>query len=251
VGLVSLGLKGDVGLDGCYAAAGSDGIIGTMGKRKLVIFGTEVIARMANFYFSSEPEYEVCAFTVDRRFLRQDSFCNLPVIPFEDLAGRFPPSECCMFIAIGYTKMNKLREAKYRAAKELGYELASFVSPRCFFLTEFPVGDNCLIMAGTTIEPFVRIGDDVIIWSGCLVSHDVVIEDHCFLAPHVVVSGSTRVGRNSFLGANATLRDAITIAPETLVGAGAIIMKDTVEKSVYLPPRAVLFDRKSYEITIS
>lgn len=222
-----------------------------MSTRKLVIFGTEATARVAHFYFSKTPEYEVCAFTVDQAYLRNESFCELPVVPFEDVTRRFPPADHSMFVAVGYTKMNKVREEKYHAAKKLGYTLASFVSPRCSFLTDFPIGDNCLIMEDNTIQPFVRIGNDVIMWSGNHVGHDAVIEDHCFLTSHVVVSGFTRIGRNSFLGVNATLRDAITIAPETLVGAGAVIMKDTVEKGVYLPPRSVLFDKKSDEITIS
>jgi sugar O-acyltransferase (sialic acid O-acetyltransferase NeuD family) len=222
-----------------------------MSARKLVIFGTKVVARMAHYYFSAGAEYQVCAFTVDRSYLCQDSFCNLPLVPFEDVARHFPPSDHSMFVAIGYTRMNKVREAKYLAAKELGYDLASFVSPQSSFLTKNPIGDNCLIMEGNTIQPFVRIGNDVIIWAGGHVSHDAVIEDHCFLAPHVVVSGSTRVGRNCFLGASATLRDALKIAPETLVGAGCVVMKNTLEKGVYLPPRAVLLHKQSDEITIS
>jgi sugar O-acyltransferase (sialic acid O-acetyltransferase NeuD family) len=223
-----------------------------MVSRKLIIFGTEAIARIAHFYFTKmSSDYQVCAFTADREYLRASSFCGLPVIAYEEVGARFPPSDHSMFVAIGYTKMNKVREAKYHAAKASGYSLASFISPRCSFLTDIPIGDNCMIMEDNTIQPFVKIGNDVIMWSGNHVGHDAVIEDHCFLTSHVVVSGFTRVGHNSFLGVNATLRDAITIAPETLVGAGAVIMKDTVERGVYLPPRAVLFDKRSDEIAIS
>jgi hypothetical protein len=35
-----------------------------------------------------------------------------------------------------------------------------------------------------------------------------------------------------------------------LIGAGAIIMKDTVEQGVYLPERAKLFAKKSSEIEL-
>jgi sugar O-acyltransferase (sialic acid O-acetyltransferase NeuD family) len=222
-----------------------------MTTRKLVIFGTEAIARLANFYFSRQSDYHVCAFTVDRDYLRADTFCDLPLVAFDEVARRFPPSEYAMFVAIGYTKMNKIREAKYRAAKELGYTLASFVSPQCSFLTDIPIGDNCLIMENNVIQPFVRIGNNVIMWSGNHIGHDSVIEDHCFLTSHVVVAGHARVGRNSFLGINATLRDAIKIAPETLVGAGAVVMADTVEKGVYMTRMAVLFDKKSDEVKVS
>jgi hypothetical protein len=35
-----------------------------------------------------------------------------------------------------------------------------------------------------------------------------------------------------------------------LIGAGAIIMKDTIEKGVYVPRRAELFSKKSDEIEL-
>jgi len=222
-----------------------------MSAGRLVIFGKESTARIAHYYFSRQSDYEVCAFTVDRRYVTQETLFGLPIVPFEQVTEAFPPDTHRMFVAVGYATMNKVREEKYFAAKRLGYELASFVSPLCSFLTDNPVGDNCLIMEDNTIQPFVRIGNDVIMWSGNHVGHDVVIEDHCFITSHVVISGFTRIGHHSFLGVNATLRDAITIAPETLVGAGAVIMKDTVEKGVYLPERAKLFDKRSDEITIS
>ena len=150
-----------------------------------------------------------------------------------------------MFVALSYAKMNKLREEKYHPAKEKGYQLVSYVSSRCSFLTDHPVGDNCFILEDNTIQPFVRIGNNVTLWSGNHIGHDAVIEDHCFLASHIVVSGYVRIGNNCFIGVNATLRNSITIAPETLIGAGAVIMKDTVEQGVYLPERAKLFDKKS------
>jgi hypothetical protein len=49
---------------------------------------------------------------------------------------------------------------------------------------------------------------------------------------------------------NATLRNSIDIAPETLIGAGAVIMKNTQPKGVYLPQRAELFTKKSDDIEL-
>jgi acetyltransferase-like isoleucine patch superfamily enzyme len=51
-----------------------------------------------------------------------------------------------------------------------------------------------------------------------------------------------------FIGVNATLRNSIEIAEGTLIGAGAVVMKNTIAKGVYLPQRAQLFARNSDEI---
>src|SRR4026207_247492 len=217
---------------------------------QLIIFGAGDIARLAHYYFTRDSEHEVVAFTVDQKYREADTFLDLPLVSFEDVLSRYPPGEYKMFVALSYARMNKLREEKYRAAKEKGYELVSCVSSRCSFLTDNPVGDNCFILEDNTIQPFVTIGNDVTLWSGNHIGHDAVIEDHCFLASHIVVSGFTRIGPFCFLGVNATLRNAITIAPETLIGAGAVIMKDTVEQGVYLPERARLFEKKSSEVEL-
>jgi sugar O-acyltransferase (sialic acid O-acetyltransferase NeuD family) len=217
---------------------------------KLIVFGAGDIARLAHYYFTRDSEHEVVAFTVDDKYREDDTFLDLPLVPFEEVVEHYPTQEYKMFVALSYARMNKLREKKYYQAKQSGYELASYVSSRCSFLTDHPVGDNCLILEDNTIQPFVKIGNDVTLWSGNHIGHDAVIEDHNFLASHIVVSGYVRIRNNCFIGVNATLRNSITIAPETLVGAGAVIMKDTVEKGVYLPQRAELFKKTSDQIEL-
>jgi sugar O-acyltransferase (sialic acid O-acetyltransferase NeuD family) len=151
---------------------------------------------------------------------------------------------------MSYAKMNRVRAAKYEQMKAAGYRLVSYVSSRCSYLSESPPGDNCFILEDNTVQPFVRIGNNVTLWSGNHIGHDSTIEDHCFITSHVVVSGNVRVGTRSFIGVNATLRNSITIGPQTLIGAGAIIMKDTKPKEVYLPERAKLFQKSSDEIEL-
>ena len=217
---------------------------------KLVLFGTGDIARLAHVYFERDSAYEVVAFTVDRPYLDKPTFGDLPLIPFDEVARAYPPATHAMFIALSYAKMNQVRIAKYGEAKRMGYTLASYVSSRCTFLSDHPVGDNCFILEDNTIQPFVRIGNNVTLWSGNHIGHDAVIEDHCFLASQIVVSGRVRIGEACFIGVNATLRNAITIAPHTLIGAGAVIMKDTEDGSVYLAPRPTLAEKKSDEISL-
>jgi sugar O-acyltransferase (sialic acid O-acetyltransferase NeuD family) len=217
---------------------------------KLVIFGAGDIARLAHYYFTTDSPYEVVAFAVDRAFRTGDTFEGLPLIDAEEAPQRFPPADYDMFVAMSYAKMNAVRAEKYAHMKAAGYRLASYISSRCSYLSQTPPGDNCFILEDNTIQPFVTIGNDVTLWSGNHIGHDATIEDHCFITSHVVVSGYVRIGTRSFIGVNATLRNSITIAPQTLIGAGAIIMKDTKPKEVYMPERAKLFSKSSDEIDL-
>ena len=217
---------------------------------KLVIFGAGDIARLAHFYFTTDSTHEVVAFAVDEQYRTADTFLGLPLCTAADVAARYPPSEFAMFVALSYLRMNRVRAEKVAAFRDAGYQLASYVSSRCTYLSDTPPGYNCFILEDNTVQPFVTIGNNVTLWSGNHIGHDSTIEDHCFITSHVVVSGHVRVGERSFIGVNATLRNSITLGPGTLVGAGAIIMKDTKANSVYIPERAKLFPKSSDEIEL-
>ena len=216
---------------------------------RLVIFGTGDVARLAHFYFRTDSPHDVAAFVVDAPFKNADTFEGLPLVSSDDAAKRFPPSDHAAFVALGYSRMNRARKEKYEQMRAAGYNLVSYVSSRCTYLTT-PPGDNCFILEDNTVQPFVTIGNDVTLWSGNHIGHDSVIEDHCFITSHVVVSGHVRVGAGSFLGVNATLRNDISIGSESLIVAGAVITKNTPPKSVFYPERAKRAPKSSDEIEL-
>jgi sugar O-acyltransferase (sialic acid O-acetyltransferase NeuD family) len=203
--------------------------------RKLVIFGNRQIAEVCGFYLAHDSEYEIAAFTVDGAYLDAAEMSGRPVVPFEEVAQRFPPSEHDMFVAIGYGKLNRLRAEKFAAAKSLGYTLARYVSSKAITWPGLVIGENSFVMEANVVQPFATIGTDTIVWSGNHIGHHARIGDHCFLASHIVVSGNVEIGDNCFVGVNATLRDGIKVAPRCLIGAGALVTKDTKPDEVYAP----------------
>jgi sugar O-acyltransferase (sialic acid O-acetyltransferase NeuD family) len=212
---------------------------------EIVIFGAGDIARLAHFYFSTDSGHTVVAFTVDEAYREGDEFQGLPLVAAEEISRLFPPSRVSMFVAVSYAKMNRIRAEKYAQLKAMGYELVSYVSSRCTYLSRHQPGDNCFILEDNTVQPFVRIGSNVTLWSGNHIGHDSTIGDHCFISSHVVVSGHVDVGPSCFIGVNATLRNSISIGERTLIGAGAVIMKDTEPGSVYPGARSERISKRS------
>lgn len=203
-------------------------------KQPLIIFGTGDIAQLAHYYFSTDSNFEVVAFTVDATYLTAPEFCGLPVIAFEELSRTYPADKHELFVALSYSKLNQVRRDKYTAAKSAGYRLASYVSSRATVLNEGKIGENCFILEDNTIQPFVSIGNNVTLWSGNHIGHHSTVHDHCFIASHVVVSGGVTIGEASFLGVNVTLRDHISIGPRCVIGAGALILADAEAEGVYI-----------------
>ena len=191
---------------------------------------------MAHYYFSSESDYDVTGFTVDAAYVKDPTFCGLPVVAFEDVLDRFAPADFEMFVALSYSRLNAVRKEKYLAAKAKGYRLASFVSPAATVRNDGKIGENCFVFEDNTIQPFVRIGNNVTLWSGNHIGHHSTIKDHCFIASHVVVSGGVEIGEQCFVGVNATLRDHIRIGDRCVVGAGALLLADAEAEGVYIGP---------------
>ena len=200
---------------------------------KVIIFGNSDWASLAHLYLTHDSPHEVVAFTVDGAYLKEPEYSGLPVVAFEEIETLYPPSEYQLFLPISFKKMNHLRADKYASAKEKGYSCISYVSSKATTWPGFSCGENCFILEDNTIQPFVEIGDNVVLWSGNHIGHHSKIKDHVFIASHVVISGSCVIEPYSFLGVNCTIRDETIVARETLVGAGALILKDTQECEIY------------------
>src|SRR5262245_31540549 len=203
-------------------------------KKPLVIFGTGDVGQLAHFYFSTDSNYEVVAFTVDAAYIDANKFCDLPVVSFDSVCRAYSPDTHAMFIALSYAKLNQVRKEKYLAAKNLGYPFASYVSSHATVLNDGKIGDNCFVLEDNTIQPFVTIGNNVTLWSGNHIGHHSTIRDHTFIASHVVVSGGVEVGEACFIGVNATLRDHIKVGPKCVIGAGALLLTDAEPEGVYI-----------------
>jgi sugar O-acyltransferase (sialic acid O-acetyltransferase NeuD family) len=202
--------------------------------KPLVIFGIGELAALAHYYFVQDSSRQVAGFTVDAAYLKSNDFRGLPLVPFDRVQEIYPPAEFDLFVAIGYTDLNAARAQKCAEAKARGYRLASYVSTRASTWSDLVLGENCLIMEGNLIQPFVRIGNNVIVWCGSLISHHVEIGDNCFIASEVTVSGGVKIEANCFIGVNATIREHVTIGRSCIIGAGALILRDTLEGQGYL-----------------
>jgi sugar O-acyltransferase (sialic acid O-acetyltransferase NeuD family) len=202
--------------------------------KKLIVYGTGLIAEVADFYFRKDSAYQVAGFTNSAEFIKEEHFQGMPVLPFETLEKTHLPSDYDVFIALGYAKTNQVRQQRFTEAREKGYGFATYISSRAAYYGT-RVGANCFILEQNVIQPFVTIGDNVTLWSGNHIGHHSKIGNHCFISSHVVVSGGCDIGENCFLGVNSTLRDNIKLGKFVVVGSGSVIMKDCEERCVVQP----------------
>jgi len=205
-----------------------------MTPRKLIIFGNNDLAQLADFYFLEglkygTSEYHPIAFTVESQFMDEKTN-NGMTFAWEVIHTIFQPNDNYLFAPI---VDNKLRERIYNEGKVKGYKFISYISPKCTNYAS-KIGENCFIQEDNTLQPFTEIGNNVIMWAGNHLGHHSIIEDNVFITSHVVISGHCKIEKGAYLGVNSTIRDGVTIGENAIIGMGAVVTKDVPAGEIWI-----------------
>lgn len=115
-----------------------------------------------------------------------------------------------------------------------GIQFATLIDPDAIISDRVSIGKGAIICAGTIVTVDTVIGNHVIINLQCTVGHDAVIDDFVTLYPSVNISGMVRIAECVELGTGMQIIQGKTIAAYIIVGAGAVVVNDLVEKGTYV-----------------
>ena len=187
---------------------------------------------------------------VDDEYLNADIFLDKPLVGLSVLNQLYPPDEYEIFIAVGYKKINTIREQIFNKVKEKGYKCVSYIHPTAVIAKDFVLNENTFILENVTIQPNVQIGQNTIIFPNAVVCHDSKIGANSFIASSVCINGFVEAGSNIFLGANSTIRNNISIGNKCLVGAGCTVLKDLKDNSVCKSAENIFLNLNSWDINV-
>ena len=200
-------------------------------KKKIIIFGTGELASIALDSFNLQNQFEIECFTADKKFIKKNSFRNLPVVPFEDIEKNYSARDYQMHVALSYKELNKIREKKYLEAKNKGYTLVSFISKDIYASKNTIFGENCFILENQTIQDGVEIGDNVVIWSSNHIGHGTKIGKSTYISSQVVISGNCKIGDRCFFGVNSAVADFVNIENDCFITMGSNVSSDLKQGS--------------------
>lgn len=140
-------------------------------------------------------------------------------------------NEVYVVCSVGAAKVRK-----HIIDKLSGYPIrfATLIDPSVVMSSRVEIGEGSIICAGTIITVDIKIGKHVIINLDCTIGHDDIINDFVTLYPSVNVSGNVMVGEGSELGTGTQVIQGKNIAPNTIIGAGAVVVKDCTESGTYV-----------------
>ncbi len=122
-------------------------------------------------------------------------------------------------------------------------QFATLIDPSVEKSDLVTIGEGSIICAHTILTVNIEIGQHVIINLDCTVGHDAVLNDFVTLYPSVNISGITNIGKASELGTGTQIIQGKRVGDYSIVGAGAVIVKDIPEKctAVGSPAKPIKF----------
>ncbi len=95
--------------------------------------------------------------------------------------------------------------------------------------SDVEIGANTCIDRGTLED--TRIGNNVKIDNLCHIAHNVMIEENVCVIALSMIAGSVILKKNAYIAPSSSIRNQVTIGENSVVGLGAVVVKD-VEKNV-------------------
>lgn len=189
-------------------------IIGAGGHAQVV---ADIFFRMREAGEDMEP----VGFLDDNPELAGRSFLGLLVL---GTIGRLTEiTHDAVIIAIGD---NRKRGALYKVLEGRGERFATARHPGTTIAPDARIGPGSMISAGVIVNPGSAVGANVILNTGSTADHHNRIGDHVHIAPGVHMGGGVTVDEGALVGIGATVVPGRRIGAWSVVGAGAVVVRD-------------------------
>ena len=128
----------------------------------------------------------------------------------------------------------KVRKSVIEKIQESSIKFATLIDPSVLISKRVEVGEGTIICANSILTVDIKIGKHVIINLDCTIGHDDIIDDFVTIYPSVNVSGNVHLGECSELGTGMQIIQGKTVAKNTIIGAGAVVVRDIEVSGTYV-----------------
>ncbi|WP_394172402.1 acetyltransferase [Guptibacillus hwajinpoensis] len=151
-------------------------------------------------------------------------------------------AEINIALGIGSPKVKKLIVEKLSKV-DIEINFPNLIHPAVKFSNTNEIGQGNIICEGNVLTCNISIGDFVILNINSTVGHDTKIKNYCTVLPNVSISGNVTLSEGVDFGTNGTIIQGITVGKYTIIGAGAVVVKDLPEycTAVGMPAKPIKY----------
>ena len=131
------------------------------------------------------------------------------------------PSNIYYIIAIGNNTIRKKIAQNYEKIKYI-----TLIHPKAVIAENVSISTGTVLMAGSIVNSYTKIGKHCIINTGSIIEHDNTIEDYVHISPRATLCGGVIVEEESWIGAGSTIIQGLKIGKKVIIGAGAVAIKN-------------------------
>ncbi len=200
-------------------------------------FGREV-AWLVERINAQSPTWNLKGFIDDNESIKGSFFDGYEVLGNIDYLNALD-SERFVVCAVGASKVRQRIIDRILSLNNLHF--ATLIDPSVLMSNSVYIGEGTIICAGTIATVDITIGKHNIINLDCTIGHDAILEDFVTLYPSVNISGCSVIGRCVELGTGMQIIQGKTVGNNSIVGAGAVVIRDIPENctAVGSPAKAI------------
>jgi UDP-N-acetylbacillosamine N-acetyltransferase len=121
---------------------------------------------------------------------------------------------------------NRVREKLFKRVEESGFTILSLMHPSSIIAKDVIIKKGTVVMANVVINTGSIIGKGVILNSSSVIEHENYIDDFVHISPNVSLAGNVSIKSKTHIGIGSSVIQLVTIGKESIVGAGAVVLKD-------------------------
>lgn len=106
------------------------------------------------------------------------------------------------------------------------FKFATIIHPKVYIHNYMNIGEGTIIYEGVILTANIEVGKHVIISPKCGIGHDSIIKDYVSLLWNVNISGNDIIEEGVMMGSGSTVIQGKKIGKASIVGAGAVVIKD-------------------------
>lgn len=210
----------------------------------LALYGAGGVGRELIECAQANSHWEKVIFVDD--ITNQNEYAGIKIYRFEEIEQFRGNVE---FIIANGEPAN--REYLYEKVKNAGYPMGALIDEKSSIAPSARIEEGCIIYK-CRIGPDAHINANTLIGEQAIIGHDVVIGRNCIFSARSFSGGYTNIEDGTYIAPGAMLKDRIHVGKFSIIGLGAVVLRNVREKSIMIGNPAKKIgnnnDRKVFEI---